>query len=55
MTEFCDNCGEEVALWLPFTSLPADVASACKGESAVLCVACAAEVHNNNRTEGVTK
>lgn len=38
---YCDNCGEKLfdEVFL-YTSLPSDVASANKGESAVLCLKC---------------
>lgn len=37
---YCDNCGKEVHVWVVVVSLPADVSSANKGESAILCLEC---------------
>ena len=40
--EYCDDCGEPLGRKsFSFASLPFDVASANKGESGVLCSACA--------------
>lgn len=45
-TEWCDDCGDliEGAEKHPWESLPVDVDSACRGESAVLCKKCDTQV-----------
>jgi hypothetical protein len=45
---YCDNCGEKLFVGFPHASLPADVESANKGESAVLCLECHEDLIKEN-------
>ena len=55
--EYCDNCGEFTDELFPISSLLANIASANKGESAVLCTTCNRNQHDAmlKHTDSISK